>query len=498
VPLNVDSTLSEIGIAFDSKHVVTGKQLSEEETRRLLELIESPPVEEYYFVLRTGSDQYSDQPETRYNFKERIPGYKQLLAAAGKAKFVYIEGGSFYGKGKIGEIKPYDENGTTYFDARVLEYQEIEPKRDYASISSKLSKPFTQAGIMKISKEDYETIIGSPNADIFTMLFAELDLQLSDLHFEDLLFENDEELKSQLHAALMSGKNIMLIGPPGTGKTEIARQLGELASKKAYIDSFVLTTATSDWTTFDTIGGYGPTKDGRSLEFMPGQFLRCFKDNKVQCNKWLIIDEINRADIDKAFGQLFTVLSGQNVDLPFEIEGGNARIVTYKSLDREKLLEPCEYVLPRSWRLISTLNTYDKASLYQMSYAFMRRFAFIHVGVPSNSFIDKEWGNYLQCWNFPVEDLQQITNQIKEFWKSINTTSRPLGPAIITDMLDFLRYFDKRNSVDVKEIITIIVSAFVLPQFEGLETEELKKLQDLLANFCNVEKIQKLFSDMFK
>ena len=31
----------------------------------------------------------------------------------------------------------------------------------------------------------------------------------------------------------------------------------------------------------------------------------------------LIIDEINRADIDKAFGELFTLLSGNNVDLPY-------------------------------------------------------------------------------------------------------------------------------------------------------------------------------------
>jgi len=83
-----------------------------------------------------------------------------------------------------------------------------------------------------------------------------------------------------------------------------------------------MTTATSDWSTFDTVGGYMPDQDEETdgnLSFSSGIVLNRYKDRKTekQVNEPLVIDELNRADIDKAFGQLFTVLSGQSVQLPY-------------------------------------------------------------------------------------------------------------------------------------------------------------------------------------
>lgn len=255
-------------------------------------------AEQLYFILRTGGGGYSDEPEKKYNFREGIPGSKQLLNAENNGKFVYLENGNFYGMGKIGEITSYKENGKKFFNAQIIDYEKIVPF-SFSSLKDKVSfDSVGQAGIRKISKEDYEIIVGAQEKGELDLIFADLDLLLEDLAFDDLLFENEQEMKSQIYAALISGKHIMLIGPPGTGKTEVARKIGGIVSEKNYVDSFVLTTATSDWTTFDTIGGYAPAKDGKSLEFLPGQFLRCFKENEVQCNKWLIIDEINRADID--------------------------------------------------------------------------------------------------------------------------------------------------------------------------------------------------------
>ncbi len=147
-----------------------------------------------------------------------------------------------------------------------------------------------------------------------------------------------------------------------------------------------VTTATADWTTFDTIGGYAPGAD-QTLQFKPGSFL-----DAIGKGEWLVIDEINRAEIDKAFGELFTVLSGQRVDLPYTVGANRVRILPADTTERwpsrlDPDLRPAGRLRLRvhpQWRIIGTMNVYDKSSLFSMSLAFMRRFAFIDIGLPAN------------------------------------------------------------------------------------------------------------------
>jgi MoxR-like ATPase len=176
-------------------------------------------------------------------------------------------------------------------------------------------------------------------------------------------------------AALKAGKHVILYGPPGTGKTELAAYLCQTLIEDG-VEHYDFATATSDWSTFDTIGGYlpDPTMQGL-LDFRSGIVTRA-----LEKGRWLIIDEINRADVDKAFGELFTLLTGQDVKLPFK------KFVNEELLDvvLGSSNEPGTYSvkLQENWRLIGTMNTSDKASLYQLSYAFMRRFAFVEVPIP--------------------------------------------------------------------------------------------------------------------
>ena len=65
------------------------------------EILNNGPAEISYFILRTSGGEYVEQPGLIYNFKEGIPGYKQLKSAEDSARFVYLENGFFYGKGKI-------------------------------------------------------------------------------------------------------------------------------------------------------------------------------------------------------------------------------------------------------------------------------------------------------------------------------------------------------------------------------------------------------------
>ena len=118
----------------------------------------------------------------------------------------------------------------------------------------------------------------------------------------------DPAVYRQINAALMSGKqHIMLYGPPGTGKTTLARWIAATLTG----GKWTLITGSADWSSQDIIGGYQPVGSG-SVAFIPGVLLRNFDHP-------LIIDELNRCDIDKVIGPLFTVLSGQQTTLPYRL-----------------------------------------------------------------------------------------------------------------------------------------------------------------------------------
>ena len=296
----------------------------------------------------------------------------------------------------------------------------------------------------------------------------------------DLYFPNKNEILSQIKAAIKSGKHIIFTGPPGTGKTELAEKVAEKLQEDENVTGYHLTTATSDWSTFDTVGGYRPTGKEKQLEFNPGHILKRFKQNEDQKNEVLVIDEINRANIDKAFGQLFTVLSGQRVRLPFTKNDEEVEIIPGEDFNDN--YSSNKFVVPKSWRILATMNTYDKTSLYEMSYAFMRRFSFIRVDAPEipeenkKEFLD----DYLEVWGMKdggelVEGItDEILGAIGEIWYCVNNAveGREIGPAIVKDMLEFTKEYSFEGNEDGEEelenALTAAVTNFVFPQLEGV------------------------------
>ena len=333
------------------------------------------------------------------------------------------------------------------------------------------------------------------------IITKDIDLSILETVFDEipLYFDDRERIKNEILACLRSNKNIIFFGPPGTGKTQLAEIICKKVVKHNYnIHGYIFTTATSDWTTFETIGGYMPSMEGQNLEFKPGLFLQCFRNNQGDpINKWLIIDEINRADIDKAFGQLFSVLSGNKVDLPYLKDEKEISILPTKTKDfkeESKIWDKNVYYVTNMWRLIATMNTYDKASLYEMSYAFMRRFAFIHIDVPdiSENIIEKICT--FSKWDVDINKLKEKFNNLENLWVIINNY-RKIGPAIIYDILQYLEKHPNPNKGLTSSIIH-----FVLPQFEGLDKLLLKECIQKIEN--TVEEIDgnllnKVVFDMF-
>ena len=238
-----------------------------------------------------------------------------------------------------------------------------------------------------------------------------------------------------------------------------------------------MVTATSDWSTFDTIGGYRPDKNG-NLEFSPGVFLDCFKNNHAQKSKWLLIDEINRADIDKAFGPLFSALTGDEITLSFKDEVDNYIKVVPEVNNENIEISDNIFQIKDDWRIIATMNTFDKTSLYEMSYAFMRRFAFIPVSIPRT--IDYSlMENYLEIWNIDEDDY---IDSVAELWEIINKY-RKIGPAIVEDIYNYLLENDD-------DYISAIIS-YVMPQFEGIRAKEIDSFKK------NIEELDFIHSDDF-
>jgi len=316
---------------------------------------------------------------------------------------------------------------------------------------------------------------------------ADLEGEVQASVFDGLHFPDGEtqgvssasELAMDITAALRSGKHIVFTGPPGTGKTEIASRVSDYLVENhpnLYTDR-ELTTATADWSTFDTIGGYMPESENDtsdSLEFSPGLILNRFKNRRTgqQLNEPVIIDELNHSDIDKAFGQLFTLLSGQSVTLPYTKNSQEIELLA--AAESAELPAEHQYVVPQSWRIFATMNTYDKTSLYEMSYAFMRRFAFIRIPAPAlPDGTSREEEEKLEQIVFDFADVWALSPEREEamsvgrVWREANhaVDDRAIGPAIVEDML---RYISQHPGNDLGYILTQAVVSYLLPQLEGV------------------------------
>lgn len=215
-----------------------------------------------------------------------------------------------------------------------------------------------------------------------------LELLKSKIKEKGLYFGNDDVL-SEIVTGLVKG-NIILQGPPGTGKTTLAKIVCDVFN----VD-YDEATAISDWTTYDTIGGLQPDFDGKN-EILTGKN-GCIVESILNCcntvvkkehydgdkqASWLIIDELNRCEIDKVFGELFTVFGSDSLSAQRSI-----RLWYEKDKNKKRIF------IPNRYRIIGAMNNIDKNFVYDISQGLSRRFTFIEILPPEEEYFDEEVKN---------------------------------------------------------------------------------------------------------
>jgi MoxR-like ATPase len=320
---------------------------------------------------------------------------------------------------------------------------------------------------------------------------------------EKLLIEDSVVL--EIISNLVSGKNVILTGPIGSGKTHLAILVPELAWKdlKGYYPEVV--TATADWTTQDVIGGIFPKiADDKKVTYTiqkgcaydtiwknwtvgdHGSFKRSTykRDDREYRGVWLIIDEFNRANIDRAFGEMFT-----------SVEHGRLKVPT--SQEEQSF---AEVPIPKDYRIIGTLNTFDKHYLFRLSDALKRRFAFIEVLPPSKDKAEQEkyfmikraldeqtlkssitekifldTATHVIDESKSDKDLISLVNSAYEIMRFVRYTKN-LGTSILISIARFV-FAHSLASNDLENSLDLALRSNVIPQLENVSKWSLEAIK---------------------
>ncbi|MFB4309203.1 McrB family protein [Actinomadura sp. GTD37] len=196
---------------------------------------------------------------------------------------------------------------------------------------------------------------------------------------------------------------MIFYGPPGTGKTYVARRLARhLTSGRP--ECVQLVQFHPAYSYEDFFEGYRPAKSGDgtiSFDLVRGPFRRLVSAALAHPGRpyVLIIDEINRGNLAKIFGELYFLLEyrGEPVNLLYGSEGDQG------------------FTLPRNVIIIGTMNTADR-SIALVDAAMRRRFWFVelHPDEPPTSEILARWLRRHELGDEPARLLAELNSRIDD------------------------------------------------------------------------------------
>ena len=137
------------------------------------------------------------------------------------------------------------------------------------------------------------------------------------------------------------------------------------------------------------------------------------------------------------------------------------------------------------------MNIFDKTLLFEMSYALMRRFAFVEVPAPSTAI-------YEEIWQREIGELAEAEKaQIATILSALEglRSIKQLGPAIFKDMARFAAKYLMSGTIDSAGTLTFqLFYSFLLPQFEGIDERSGRRLFRELAPLVGRRHRQRLLT----
>lgn len=243
--------------------------------------------------------------------------------------------------------------------------------------------------------------------------------------------------------SIVAARAVILVGPPGTGKTALIRKAIVNLSQGMRLGgqsgrSPLWATPDESWTARELIGG--ETVEAGNIVFRPGWVLRSIAEDR-----WLVLDESNRGDLDRIFGGLLTWLSGGTVVVGVESAAEGARVIELgwtTGSSRVETLEPSpvsergviRYLAGDTWRILGTYNALDAQRVFRFGAALGRRF--VRVPIPA---VDPE------SFRIAIDRRDpDLTESVRDTIAGLYTAhfgseATRVGPALFLGMSSYIR-----------------------------------------------------------